>query len=81
MWAHYARDHAGFCIEYDFTSLGVHDLNTRFMCPILYSEILHAHSEHMIDLDRSKVNPLSVGLPAITKNKEWSYEKGEVSIF
>ncbi|QYX54863.1 DUF2971 domain-containing protein [Pseudomonas sp. S07E 245] len=75
MWAHYARDHTGFCIEYDFTSLGAHDLKTRFMYPVLYSEALHDHSDHMADLDRSKANPLSIVLPAITKNKEWSYEK------
>lgn len=75
MWAHYARDHTGFCIEYDFTSLGANDLNTRFLYPVIYSEALHDHSSHMAGVDRSKANPLSIVLPAITKNAEWSYEK------
>ncbi|WP_434771155.1 DUF2971 domain-containing protein [Pseudomonas entomophila] len=75
MWAHYAENHTGFCVEYDFTSEGSNSLNTRFLYPVYYSKDLHDHSKHMIDIDRSKANPLSIVLPAITKSTEWSYEK------
>lgn len=75
MWAHYARYHTGFCIEYDFTLLGKESLTTKLLYPVLYSESLHDHTEHMAGIDITRANPLSIVLPVITKAPDWAYEK------
>lgn len=75
MWAHYAKYHTGFCIEYDFTPLGEKSLTTRFLYPVFYSELLHDHSAFFTNIDKERVNPLSIVLPVITKAIDWAYEK------
>ena len=75
MWAHYAKYHTGFCIEYDFPSLGFESITTRFLYPVLYSEFLHDHTNHVAGIDITRANPLSIVLPVITKALDWSYEK------
>lgn len=75
MWAHYANYHTGFCIEYDFTPLGPNSLTTRFLYPVFYSDLLHDHSDLMLGIDINKANPLSIVMPALTKAKDWSYER------
>ncbi len=40
MWAHYARNHEGFCIEYDLTALNPDDERKRKLFPVIYSDIL-----------------------------------------
>lgn len=75
MWAHYAKNHTGFCIEYDFKTLGVDHLSTKLLYPVQYSEYMHDHAEHMLIEDQERGNPLSIVLPAITKSQDWSYER------
>lgn len=75
MWAHYAKYHTGFCIEYDFPSLGFESITTRLLYPVLYSELLHDHTNHVADIDITRANPLSIVLPVLTKALDWSYEK------
>ena len=36
MWSHYAQDHQGFCIEYDFTDIKT--LDTTAVLPIIYAK-------------------------------------------
>lgn len=36
MWSHYAENHKGFCIEYDFTQLSYEKELTKFLFPIGY---------------------------------------------
>ena len=38
MWSHYAHNHEGFCIEYDFKKLGINHHLTRFIFPVIYSQ-------------------------------------------
>lgn len=75
MWAHYASYHTGFCIEYDFTTLGPESLITRFLYPVFYSELLHDHSDFINGIDINRANPLSIVLPVLTKSSDWAYEK------
>lgn len=75
MWAHYASYHTGFCIEYDFTTLGPESLTTRFLYPVFYSDLLHDHSNFITGIDIKRANPLSIVLPVLTKASDWSYEK------
>ena len=37
MWSHYAKDHTGFCVQYNFKSLGHNSHLTRILYPILYT--------------------------------------------
>ncbi|OEC87342.1 MULTISPECIES: DUF2971 domain-containing protein [Methanobacterium] len=37
MWSHYANDHQGFCVEYDFKELGRNNQITRFLFPVIYT--------------------------------------------
>ncbi|MGY2257443.1 DUF2971 domain-containing protein [Pseudomonas sp. SDO55104_S430] len=75
MWAHYASYHTGFCIEYNFTTLGPESLITRFLYPVFYSDLLHDHSDFITEIDMNRANPLSIVLPALTKASDWAYEK------
>jgi len=75
MWAHYASYHTGFCIEYDFPSLGFESITTKFLYPVFYNEFLHDHTNHVAGIDIKQANPLSIVLPVITKALDWSYEK------
>lgn len=37
MWSHYAKEHTGFCVQYDFKSLGYNSHLTRLLFPIIYT--------------------------------------------
>lgn len=37
MWSHYAKEHTGFCVQYDFKSLGYDSHLTRLLFPIIYT--------------------------------------------
>lgn len=77
MWAHYSKYHSGFCIAYDFKSLGVGHHLTRQLYPVEYSEsifdltkIINKTMDKMIS-----INPLYINQSALIKSKEWDYEK------
>jgi len=68
MWAHYADEHKGFCIEYDIYNQPKNLI--EFLFPIIYTD-------KIVDVTKE----LSEGLvgwgikPAIFKSLDWSYEK------
>ncbi|MEO6287452.1 MAG: DUF2971 domain-containing protein [Dyadobacter sp.] len=71
MWGHYALNHTGFCVEFDFIDL----LSTPFsmqLYPIHYSNDL-------LDLNscyKSGLNLYNIAiLASIAKNEGWIYEK------
>jgi hypothetical protein len=47
MWSHYSKNHQGFCIEYDFTQLGMNHYITRFLFPIIYSNDIFDISDYI----------------------------------
>lgn len=70
MWAYYANGHRGFCIEYDFKSLGINNELVQLTFPIIYTDYLNVEIYDFCDL-----NP-SVGMFAATlKTTEWRIEK------
>lgn len=75
MWAHYASDHRGFCIEYDIRSLPSDDFTSRFMYPVIYQEEVFDATECMILAKTKKFNNLYLNQAALIKGKDWSYEK------
>lgn len=76
MWSHYADEHKGFAIEYDFSALPVTDLRCRFLWPVIYSENLFDASKFFKEAKYNKnFNNLFGIIAAIHKAKEWQYEK------
>ena len=66
MWSHYANQHKGVCVEYDFTDC---DEFRCFIQPVLYSnEVFKIKS---VD----EMNIINYVIASICKAKEWEYEK------
>ena len=69
MWSHYAENHKGFCVEYDF-SVGT---QVRLLAqPVRYSETIPMLSLANLPSD-AKDNFLEVCI--FTKAKQWEYEQ------
>jgi len=76
MWSHYADEHKGFAIEYDFSVLPVSDLTCRFLWPVIYSENLFDASKFFKEAkNKESFNNLFGIISAIHKAKDWQYEK------
>jgi hypothetical protein len=74
MWSHYADKHRGFCIEYDFKSLPLINKTSVLLYPVVYQSELFDITDYI----KSEKNSLSILLgirAAITKSKEWEYER------
>ncbi|KQS32729.1 DUF2971 domain-containing protein [Dyadobacter sp. Leaf189] len=68
LWAHYANDHKGICVEYDLPNYQPHDMDGRRLFPVIYSSELFDAS----DFEQSKYLPL---IASIYKHSDWSYEQ------
>lgn len=72
MWAHYAHNHRGICVEYD-----LHSFNTQLKyspIPVVYSEKKPYLSS--IDFSNPQKGALELFFTGLTtKSVEWSYEK------
>ncbi|MDF9763486.1 hypothetical protein OKW24_005259 [Peribacillus simplex] len=73
MWSHYAYNHKGFCIEYNFTQCDKSDALTRDLYPANYTNELFDIADFLIQ--KNNVNKLFTTYSAITKSDEWNYEK------
>jgi hypothetical protein len=69
MWSHYASNHTGICIEYDFSTM---PNLLQFLYPIIYDNIFFDWTPHMDD--PMKGNAAKI-IAAIHKAKDWEYEK------
>lgn len=70
MWAHYAKNHTGFCIEYDITNLDFADFKNE-LYPLFYKNkpiITFKKAEDIRNLSFFLISML-------TKFKHWNYEK------
>lgn len=76
MWGHYARDHKGFCIEYDVDS-SFDELRRRMLCPVVYSNELFDATKYFeaAILDSTKANNTFALVAALYKSPEWAYEQ------
>lgn len=77
MWSHYAKDHTGFAMEYDFKSLPETDIVYRYLWPVIYTG-------EMLDMSflfddsvsgSNSLNGLYPVLAAMSKAKDWAYEE------
>jgi hypothetical protein len=74
MWAHYADNHKGFVMEYDFNKLPSHDLVLNCLWPVFYKGIYDA-SNIIKSLNEGKLfNNLVAILAALHKSSDWEYE-------
>lgn len=64
MWSHYASNHSGFCIEYDFSN---DEFVKEFLFPVLYNQKKYIVKD---ESDSNWVVPA-----AVCKSPEWQYEK------
>lgn len=75
MWSHYAKEHQGVCIEYDFGSLPYNDCRRLKLFPIIYQDELFDATPYIQQLSYSdKINSYLSLLACIYKAKEWEYE-------
>jgi hypothetical protein len=72
MWLHYASQHQGICIEYNFNELQSENVRRKWLFPIIYSKSLFDANSHFISRNFHQYLALSA---SITKNLCWKYEK------
>lgn len=76
MWSHYAKDHKGFCVEYDITKWHPADIRKRFLYPVIYQENLYDSTDHLINnISNKNFNNLYPIISGSTKSMDWEYEK------
>ncbi|CAH8770377.1 DUF2971 domain-containing protein [Paenibacillus dendritiformis] len=77
MWSHYAALHKGFCIEYDFKSLGLSDPRVRMLHPVIYRDEMFDLSNfvNLNTLNNQSVNIYFAIYAAMVNSSVWSYEK------
>ncbi len=77
MWAHYANNHEGICIEYDIENM--YDTwgdFLYFLHPVQYKENLFDLTDFVLaNIGNKDINELQRIVPALTKNIAWDYER------
>lgn len=77
MWAHYANDHKGFCIEYDFNTVKGSDI-CSCVFPVVYSRIRPKYLWRAAFSAKSQDEKAAfeaLMLSLLTKDDVWSYER------
>ena len=49
MWSHYANNHEGLCIEYNFKELGLSNFFSRFIFPVIYKSNIFNMNDYLPD--------------------------------
>ena len=79
LWAHYANNHKGFCIEYDLSTWHRNDIRRRLLFPVIYSNQLFDLTPYIntsyINKPVDQFNPFCGVLAAIYKAEDWAYEQ------
>ena len=72
MWAHYANNHRGMCVEYDL--LGINSALKFTAVPVIYSQ--ERACFNFFKLESMQNDAMSLFVQSLTsKSPEWSYEK------
>ncbi|UST81480.1 DUF2971 domain-containing protein [Pseudomonas siliginis] len=75
LWAHYANNHSGFAMEYDFQSLPLESLLGLALWPVRYSGVFRASDLLVGVKTKSAFNNLFGVIAALHKSPDWSYEE------
>ena len=70
MWSHYAKNHTGFCIEYDFHSSKL----AQHLHPVRYTKGRKFIPGSFADQDNAAANQ-AIYEAALYKSEKWSYEE------
>ena len=70
MWSLYADSHKGFCVEYDFKSLGITNEDVQLLLPVIYVDAPYVQ---MDDFDSADASLLMYAMSL--KGTSWAYEQ------
>lgn len=75
LWAHYAGNHKGFAMEYDFSRLPSDDLIRKLLWPVSYSGVYNSRLTLKGRLGNEERNNLIPTIAALHKASDWMYER------
>jgi hypothetical protein len=76
MWSHYAKEHSGFVMEYDFGALPIENVLTRMLWPVIYDDKLFDASAFFEEGLRGGISSNMLGVIAsLHKTLDWAYEQ------
>ncbi|MEW5713928.1 DUF2971 domain-containing protein [Pseudomonas sp. SB113] len=75
LWAHYAKNHTGFAMEYDFQRLPPKDLLGLSLWPVRYSGVFNASELLRGVMPGQSFNNLFGLVAALHKSPDWAYEE------
>lgn len=78
MWSHYADNHRGYCVGYNFKEQGPGNPLVRILHPTIYNPERFDATEYYKNITRNGTkdfNNLYGMYPTISKDKVWEYEK------
>ena len=75
MWSHYSKNHTGFCIEYDFSTISPEDLRRRLCFPVYYRGKLTDATRYLTHASPENINIYFSLYLCLLKSDEWAYEK------
>jgi len=74
MWAHYADEYAGICVEYDMTRFQCEDIQRTRMFPVFYDAELADYTDYFLNNSFSPKKDIFLE-GSLHKLSEWSYER------
>jgi hypothetical protein len=74
MWAHYANQHHGCCVEFDVRRLFVPD-GVGFLLPVVYKDKLFDVTKYFSAIAAGGGNNWAAIIAACHKDKDWAYER------
>lgn len=77
MWTHYAQNHEGMCIEYDFSKIDYKNRFSKYLFPVVYKTERYNITNILKDLINDKTEDAAYMLFFMMQIKHisWSYEK------
>lgn len=69
MWSHYANNHEGFCVEYNFKELEINNPINRFIFPVNYTKSVFDVSKNLVIPDKEFDDILKEYLDEIDINR------------
>ncbi len=78
LWANYAENNTGFCIEYELAQIPPDDIRLRLLFPVIYGSAPMDATRVFEDFLGNGLNAMTVRWPILAatyKHHDWSYER------
>jgi hypothetical protein len=78
MWAHYAKDHSGFCVEYAPEDIPADDIRVRLLLPVMYVDSAPLDGTEMAEAGLAGPSSFALMWPLLAatyKDRAWSDER------